>query len=326
MAYESERQRAIESVIQAAKLCRAVRSSCDLQRVIGKTDGSPVTVADFGAQALIALHLSEAFPGDVIVGEEQSGALRENQNAAAREAVLNHVRTFHPGLTSDEILDAIDQGAGNSLSKDRFWTVDPIDGTKGFIRGGQYAVALALLEKGRVVLGVLGCPNLPLKSGDTRRGSLFAAVKGEGSRMRAFEDPGEERIYVADTHDPSQAVICESFESSHASHKDNARIAQSLGIKGPPLRMDSQCKYGAVARGEASIYLRITSGQSYIEKTWDHTAGSLIVEEAGGRVTDLDGRSLDFSVGRELFQNRGIIASNGKVHDAVLGAVQSLGV
>ena len=231
-------------------------------------------------------------------------------------------------MTSEEILDAIDQGAGNSLSKDRFWTVDPIDGTKGFIRGDQYAVALALLEKGRVVLGVLGCPNLPLKWGDTRKGSgsLFVAVKGEGSTMRAFEDSGEERIHVADTNDPSQAVICESFETSHASHKDNARIAQSLGIKGPSLRMDSQCKYGAVSRGEASIYLRVTSGQSYIEKTWDHTAGSLIVEEAGGRVTDLDGRSLDFSVGRELFQNRGIIASNGKVHGAVLEAVKKLGV
>jgi 3'(2'), 5'-bisphosphate nucleotidase len=88
--------------------------------------------------------------------------------------------------------------------------------------------------------------------------------------------------------------------------------------------MDSQCKYGLVARGDASLYLRIPARSSYIETIWDHAAGSLIVEEAGGRVTDIRGKALDFSTGRKLTRNRGIIATSGKFHDEVLEAVHEI--
>jgi 3'(2'), 5'-bisphosphate nucleotidase len=86
--------------------------------------------------------------------------------------------------------------------------------------------------------------------------------------------------------------------------------------------MDSQCKYGLVARGDASLYLRIPAQNFYVEAIWDHAAGSIIVEEAGGRVTDLQGKVLDFSTGRKLAKNRGIIATNGQFHDQVLEAVR----
>ena len=81
------------------------------------------------------------------------------------------------------------------------------------------------------------------------------------------------------------------------------------------MRIDSQCKYGAVARGEASIYLRLPTSESYREKIWDHAAGWMVVNAAGGRVTDARGQNLDFSLGRTLDQNRGIIATNGHLHD-----------
>ena len=58
----------------------------------------------------------------------------------------------------------------------RYWTLDPIDGTKGFLRGDQYAVALGLIDDGEVILGVLGCPNLP--NSDGSRGAIFSAVEG----------------------------------------------------------------------------------------------------------------------------------------------------
>jgi 3'(2'), 5'-bisphosphate nucleotidase len=89
------------------------------------------------------------------------------------------------------------------------------------------------------------------------------------------------------------------------------------------VRLDSQAKYGVVARGDAAIYLRIPSPKQpdYREKIWDHAAGALIVEEAGGRVTDALGADLDFSRGRRLENNRGIVASNGYLHAAVLDAV-----
>ena len=210
--------------------------------------------------------------------------------------------------------------------KGRFWTVDPIDGTKGFLRGDQYAVALALVEEGEVVLGVLGCPNLPLTGLEPQenRGSLFVAVKGEGAFIRAFDKPDEHPIRVSTVTDPRKARFCESFESSHTSHDDTARVAQQLGITTPSVRMDSLCKYAIVARGDATFYLRIPSQKSYVEKVWDHAAGYIMVREAGGKVTDIDGKPLDFATGRLLSKNRGIIASNGILHGHVLEAVKKV--
>ena len=83
-----------------------------------------------------------------------------------------------------------------------------------------------------------------------------------------------------------------------------------LGINTTPLRMDSQAKYAVVARGEADIYLRLPTRADYREKIWDHAAGALIVAEAGGAVTDIHGRLLEFHHGRELIANRGVVVSN----------------
>ncbi|MBC7174569.1 MAG: 3'(2'),5'-bisphosphate nucleotidase, partial [Polyangiaceae bacterium] len=101
----------------------------------------------------------------------------------------------------------------------------------------------------------------------------------------------------------------------------SAGIVQALGLSEAPLRMDSQAKYAAVARGDASIYLRLPTRADYREKIWDHGAGYLVVTEAGGTVTDVDGKPLDFGRGRTLEANRGVIATAGPIHDAVLAAV-----
>jgi 3'(2'), 5'-bisphosphate nucleotidase len=88
--------------------------------------------------------------------------------------------------------------------------------------------------------------------------------------------------------------------------------------------MDSQAKYGILARGDGSVYLRLPTKKGYEEKIWDHAAGCIIVEEAGGKVTDLTGKPLDFSQGKTLSKNKGVIATNGKLHDIVMSAVQKV--
>jgi 3'(2'), 5'-bisphosphate nucleotidase len=90
------------------------------------------------------------------------------------------------------------------------------------------------------------------------------------------------------------------------------------------LRIDSQAKYGVVACGQASLYLRLPSPKTpnYREKIWDHAAGSILIQEAGGKVTDVHGNSLDFTCGAELIANRGVIVSNAVHHEAVLTALQ----
>ena len=79
-------------------------------------------------------------------------------------------------------------------------------------------------------------------------------------------------------------------------------------------------------RGEAEAYLRLPRDAEYQEKIWDHAAGVLVVTEAGGRVTDVFGQALDFGHGRVLAANRGVIVTNGHVHNAVLEAIAALGI
>ena len=88
--------------------------------------------------------------------------------------------------------------------------------------------------------------------------------------------------------------------------------------------MDSQVKYGVVASGDAEIYLRLPTRVGYVEKIWDHAAGAIVVEEAGGRASDMYGAPLDFTQGRRLEKNRGVIVTNGAIHDRVIEAVSTL--
>jgi 3'(2'), 5'-bisphosphate nucleotidase len=219
------------------------------------------------------------------------------------------------------VLDWISVGA-SAGGGGRYWVLDPIDGTKGFLRGDQYAVALALVDGGRVVAGVLGCPNLDLGLPDAAGpGCLVSASRGAGARVRELAGSADAAARVDDVTDPADAVLCESVEAAHSAHSVQGAVAARLGITAPPCRIDSQCKYAVVAAGRASVYLRLPRDPAYREKSWDHAAGSIVVEEAGGRVSDLDGRPLDFSHGSTLRANSGVVATDGRFHDQVIEAV-----
>ncbi|MFG0252299.1 MAG: inositol monophosphatase family protein, partial [Phycisphaerales bacterium JB038] len=113
-------------------------------------------------------------------------------------------------------------------------------------------------------------------------------------------------------------------ESGHSSHSDSAKIAEMLGVQAEPFRIDSQCKYAAVSRADASIYLRLPTRKGYEEKIWDHAAGSLVITEAGGRVSDVRGNPLDFGQGKTLKANAGVVATSAAIHDQVVAAVKAV--
>jgi 3'(2'), 5'-bisphosphate nucleotidase len=332
-AYEREQVEAIRAVRAAAQLCRAVRAGI-APEVLDKKDKSPVTVADFGSQAVVCRVLQQAFPADPIIAEEDSAELRLPENAAILGQVVEHVRRIEsPGgsfPSAEDVCAWIDRG-GTSDYRDRFWTIDPIDGTKGFLRKEQYAVALALIVEGRIVVAALACPNLAVRPDqpESGQGVIFTAVRGQGAFAGALdgdvECAGSKSIRVSDKEDPALGRFCESVESGHSAHGDAAAIAARLGITVPPLRIDSQAKYAVVARGEAEIYLRMPTRADYVEKIWDHAAGVLIVEEAGGTATDIASRPLEFHHGRELNANNGVIVTNGHLHERVLEALAALG-
>ncbi|KAI9477286.1 3'(2'),5'-bisphosphate nucleotidase [Coemansia sp. RSA 990] len=325
---EKERAVAIEAVERASRVCKAVFKQLVNEETLTKKDKSPVTVADFSAQAVVNSILEKHFPDDPIVGEEDSKDLQGEDGRVLRERVVELVNTtVDKPMSAEEVLRAIDRGQYKGGSSGRHWTLDPIDGTKGFLRGEQFAVCLALIVDGQVQLGVVGCPNLPydMSKPEGDKGVLAVAVQGQGAFQRKLDSDSrsEQPIVVSNVEDACNASFCESVESGHSNHGDNAKIAELLGISKQSVRMDSQCKYIAVARGDADIYLRLPVDSKYVEKIWDHAAGNIIIHEAGGHVSDINGQPLDFSKGRTLSANKGVIAANSYIFETVVAAVQT---
>lgn len=307
---------AVNAVCAAADLCERVRETLKTEDSLAKADRSPVTIADFASQAVIAAALADT--GLALVAEEDAAELRSAE-PALRNGVLAAVRTIQPQADEDKIFRWIDSGGTDPAAHERYWVLDPIDGTKGFLRGGQYAIALALVEAGKVVLGVLGCPNWDA-------GRLFGARRGGlGAWTAPVEAPDLRQPITVGKREDLRVV--ESVESGHSDHSASAAVAAALGITREHERMDSQAKYAAVGCGEADIYLRLPTKPGYEEKAWDHAAGLIVIEEAGGRVTDVEGRPLDFSRGRTLSGNRGVIATSntgGSLHERVVDVVREV--
>jgi 3'(2'), 5'-bisphosphate nucleotidase len=329
--------RASPKLSKAAKLAALVQQEM-VSPALTKDDRSPVTVADFAVQALTASELQKAFPDASLVGEEDADALRSPEESATLEQVQHFVSQEIPEATEALVCDWIDFGGAEPSA--RFWTLDPVDGTKGFLRGEQYAVALALIEDGEVQIAALGCPNLSRASEMEigGEGSLLIAVRGEGCWVQALNGEGElKALQVSAQDNRSRARLMLSAEAAHTNLGNMDLIAQQLGIGAEPVRMDSQAKYAVLAAGEGELLFRLISPKSpdYREKIWDQAAGSLVVEEAGGKITDLDGKMLNFNdldgkmlnfkLGRTLAENRGVLASNGQLHAEALEAIRAVG-
>ena len=354
-------QIALTIVQQAAQLARRIQAEM-ISSAMQKTDRSPVTVADFAIQALVARRLLEAFPDDPLMAEEDASALR---SSPLLDQVTGFVSSLAPEANPQMVCDWIDRGhmgiveTGQRLVETgrrhmetgrrhvetgrrhmetgqrpvstpapaRYWLLDPIDGTKGFLRGGQYAVALALMVNGQAQIGVLGCPELELVEG--AGGALVYAVRGQGTWATALDAQAfpNLRLSVSDRGDPARARLLRSFEAGHTNVGQIEQFAAALGIRAEPVLMDSQVKYAVLAAGQGDIILRLLSPErpDYREKAWDQAAGSLVVEEAGGRVTDLSGNPFDFTQGRELIHNHGVLVTNGRLHQVALQALRAIG-
>ncbi len=308
---------AVRGAARATKFVHASTALAGLE----KNDRSPVTVADWASQAVVALLLARdsATANLPLVGEEDATELRAPENAALRVRVLEAVTHALAHANSDErlvvtieqCLDAID--SGRAQPSQRFLTLDPVDGTKGFLRREQYAISLGLIEDGCVTAGVVGCPNLARDEGNYGSADAIGCQAFAALGCGAFVEYGDgvaHRIHMRAWHEGMGIRACESVESGHSKQDLSAELLAQLGAVGAPARLDSQAKYVVVARGGADVYLRLPTIKDYRECIWDHAAGTLIASEAGARISDVDGRVLDFSQGRKLTGNRGVFAGN----------------
>jgi 3'(2'), 5'-bisphosphate nucleotidase len=325
---------ALNAVATASALTRSVQSVRDDVAGHTKDDRSPVTVADYAAQAIISMILRSQCNEHLIVGEEQADALREDDHAAIRSAVVTIVQRWRPQASEDDVLDAIGS-CDHDGTAGGYWTLDPVDGTKGFLRGQQYAVALGYISNGAVTLGVLGCPNLPIdtalnpaKPDPQGCGSLYAAVLGRGAWEYPGADPSETPLQITcPAWTPDRPIRpCAGVEAGHSNRSATDDLLDKLGVEADPVRLDSQAKYAVLARGQADAYLRLPTSTSYVERIWDHAAGSIVATEAGALVTDITGVPLDFTQGPHLTRNRGVMAAASGLHHRLIEASQAIGL
>jgi 3'(2'), 5'-bisphosphate nucleotidase len=322
---------AMEGGRRAAHVCRAVLAEApDTPDAMAKLGKEPVTVADYGSQAVILEAVARAFPEHGVISEEGSAHLRESSadgGAGADGETEQVMRITSAALGREvdfeQVCDWIDHDGVEGA--EYTWAIDPIDGTKGFLRREQYAVAIGILRNGKPWAGVMVCPNLPvdLDQPDGQRGVMYVAGEGMGTRRIPIDGGPEVGATVSAAANPADWRVLGSVESAHGDPALVLAMMKQAGVGGGFVRYDSQVKYGVVAEGAAEIYVRPRSHPEYRENIWDHAAGVIVCQEAGGRVTDLDGAALDFTLGRKLEQNRGILATaGGEVHEAVLEALR----
>ena len=308
----------------AASVCQSIQE--ELVDPAKKMGREPVTIADYASQALIGNALAENFPDDAVLSEERSEEymllLSDQQRFLVQRFVTDAVGGY---VFEEQVCAWLD--FGKQKQAPRTWIIDPIDGTKGFLRREHYCVAIGLMMDGEPVAGVLASPAFYSDEPDPPLdlGALTYASRGNG----AFAEPlfGGERvpIRVSAINDPLRATLLTSRDAGHSDFDfiDHVSRALGRGQDAPQRGLDSQDKHAMLAAGMGEIYLRLVPEPNFREKLWDHAAGYAIVTEAGGRVTDIHGQPIDWIAGTRMVNNRGVLMTNGYLHDAVLAAIAS---
>ncbi|KAL2836502.1 hypothetical protein BJY01DRAFT_55031 [Aspergillus pseudoustus] len=347
MEYAKELEIACLAVQRASLLTKKLLDAVD-KGSLDKSDATPVTIADFAAQSLIIAAIHHVFPEDDIVGEEDSKTLRVEPDLLERTWELvsttqlqdeKSEALLYAPTSKEEMLRLIDLGAqGSCKPQGRSWVLDPVDGTASFIQNQQYGVCLGLVVDGKQKLGVTGCPNLNLESGQVHEdivdrsgyGYQVFAVAGQGAWLRQMSTGA---LLVASKIEPKTQITqpedirfvdCRAATSS--CWETHQRLAENLNASWPP-RTDlwsAQLRYIAIAAGGCNVLVKIPRKASYRSKVWDHVGGMLIAEELGCIVSDLEGKPVDCSLGRTLSGCHGMIIGPSSIHARLVEAVKQL--
>ncbi|HOV32191.1 MAG TPA: inositol monophosphatase family protein [Candidatus Hydrogenedens sp.] len=315
----------LDLMLQVANFTEKI-ASCKIKHVQTKQDYSPVTLADYGAQIIISCWLSKNFKNEPLIAEESSKSLDSNENGFVDE-LTESLQTFLGPLSKNQISDYLDFNS-SAAGANSFWVLDPLDGTKGFLRGGQYAISLGHIDNGMVDIGILACPRLSLPRMTNRDtpGIFFYAQKGQGSRMKSFDTISDlVPIHVSESRKSTEARLLRSFESKHTDIEKTEQFLSKLGIT-QMIPVDSQVKYGLLACGEGELILRFppVDNPDYREKIWDHAGGVVVLQEAGGRITDIYGKAFQYKPEPLLKDSIGVFASNGFLHELGLKALKEI--
>ncbi|CAN1222039.1 Putative PAP-specific phosphatase, mitochondrial, partial [Linum grandiflorum] len=321
--YYRELEAAVAIVERACRICVDVQSSLLSidGGIVEKKDNSPVTVADFGVQGLISYELGKLFPSIPLVAEEDSGFVRANNLVDSVVSVVNEKTSSDKPLSDDVVLEAIDRGgsAGSSFGKEpaTYWVLDPIDGTKGFLKGcgALYVVGLALVVEGEIVAGIMGCPNWQNSESSSELGAVMIAHTGCGTWIKTLQDANSwSKCSVDGFSLVSKSRFCipesQSWKSLPLSGSfDTTYDADGIGNHEVHLMTTccgSLCKYLMVASGRASVYIQAQREPILKVSDWAGSELDLAVDEAERRI---------------IYPPGGILVTNGSIHKEILDII-----
>ena len=245
-----------------------------------------------------------------IIEEEKLGAdnYSEPVTAADRAASRVIVEALRTAFPADAVLseEEKDDSAARTLKR-RVWIIDPIDGTRGFInRDGDFAIQIGLAEDGEPTLGVVYIPVYDV---------LYYASKGSGAfAVTAGSEP--KAVYTSAKTDFTRMSIATSRD--HRSPRAT-RINQFFGIKNEERRGSIGIKVGLIVEQKCDLYINLSPRTKF----WDTCGPQMILEEAGGALTDMFGERIRYDI-EDVQNNWGVIASNGVSHDAIIEKLEPL--
>jgi 3'(2'), 5'-bisphosphate nucleotidase len=263
----------------------------------------------------VALRLARE-AGDVIMGFyegplhiEQKRDAEDREPVTQADTIANDliVQQLSREFPEDGILAEESVDTERRLAKPRVWMVDPLDGTTGFIDGnGDFAVQIGLTEAGKCVLGVVYQPV---------SGLLYRAVSGGGAWV---EGPNEEprRATVSNHADLQQMTLAAS--RSHRSKRMD-RVVKRLDVRKEIQRGSVGIKVGLIVERHCDVYVHLSPRT----KQWDTCAPEIILQEAGGELTDLFGGRLRYNV-PDVQNRNGLVATNGIAHQNVIRLLKPL--
>jgi len=335
LASDERVQIASEAILAGLRALQVILRHPSARVPINKPDGSPVTAGDLAVQMAVASVLRRRAPQWMLVGEEGEGSVPGAEGAALLARAVAAVRE---SLGSESPADPAAFLQDQTCSPgETWWTVDPIDGTKGFRSGRHYALCLALVERGEATVGVLSCPTLvigrdPLEIGaDDQMGTIYVAAKGQGAWKFAPRphDCSLPKALLPVARNTLRSVgapwrVCDSIEGGSRAERMRG-IMNRTSLRWESVSLDSQCKYALVAEGVADCFMRVP-GSRGAEKVWDHAPGAVVASEAGAWVGDLVGAPLRMA-GEALDQNVGTLACDRsivtQVHEAARAALSA---
>lgn len=299
--FEQEKKIAIDSVYKASEITEWFKKRGFKSFL--KSDSSPVTIADYASQIFIISNIKKQYPDDEIIAEEEN---IENINQEEE----NIIKQCFDDLSLGELEDLKEIIKYRGDISNRQWTIDPIDGTAGYQEKLTYAIGVGFMFESIPKISAIAIPNYSQGSL-----ALFSAEQSHGTQV-SFGGEAFKSVKISQLEDLKEVRLC------HSLHYDKPWVlefAKKIGIKNF-IQIDSMAKFCMIADGSADLYIKPLDIRNSF--SWDFMPGDLVVREAGGHITDLNGLSLKFKKNKCLWTAPGIFASNHVLHKKILESYQ----